>query len=219
MRGCALQVLLANYIESTYGVAVNSQALFDIQVKRIHEYKRQYMNILSVIHRYLRIKAMTPEQRADVVPRVIIFGGKAAPGTPPPAGPMRVKGEWRRLTQGRLLAPRPRLNVLGYYVAKQIIKLINRVAEHIDRDSEVSSLLKVRVPSMRYAPFHMPRTLTRCPPSLRLPCADRVPGQLQRLARRDHHAGQRHLAAHLDRGHRGVWHQVRQFPLPALRSR
>ena len=72
---------LANHIESTLGLSVNPNALFDVQVKRIHEYKRQYLNILSVIHRYMRIKAMTPEQRKDVVPRVIIFGGKAAPGT------------------------------------------------------------------------------------------------------------------------------------------
>jgi len=59
---------------------VNPSALFDIQVKRIHEYKRQQMNIFGVIHRYLTIKAASPEERKKIAPRVSIFGGKAAPG-------------------------------------------------------------------------------------------------------------------------------------------
>jgi glycogen phosphorylase len=50
------------------------------QVKRIHEYKRQQLNALYVIHRYNTIKRMAPEERRRVVPRVVIFGGKAAPG-------------------------------------------------------------------------------------------------------------------------------------------
>lgn len=54
--------------------------MFDVQVKRIHEYKRQLMNILYVIHRYFTIKDMSEEQRANVVPRTVIFAGKAAPG-------------------------------------------------------------------------------------------------------------------------------------------
>jgi len=54
--------------------------LFDVQIKRIHEYKRQLMNILYVIHRYNEFKKMSEEQRKNVVPRVVIFGGKAAPG-------------------------------------------------------------------------------------------------------------------------------------------
>ncbi|TVY51943.1 Glycogen phosphorylase [Lachnellula cervina] len=76
----ANKVRLAKYIKSTTGVTVNPAALFDIQVKRIHEYKRQQLNIFGVIHRYLTIKAMTPEQRKKLAPRVSIFGGKAAPG-------------------------------------------------------------------------------------------------------------------------------------------
>jgi starch phosphorylase len=44
------------------------------------QYKRQQMNIFGVIHRYLALKAMTPEERKKVVPRASIFGGKAAPG-------------------------------------------------------------------------------------------------------------------------------------------
>lgn len=54
--------------------------MFDVQIKRIHEYKRQFMNILYVIYRYLTIKDMTPEERSNVVPRTVIFAGKAAPG-------------------------------------------------------------------------------------------------------------------------------------------
>ena len=71
---------LSVHIKDSNGISVNPDALFDIQVKRIHEYKRQNMNIFGVIHRYLRLKAMSPEDRKKEVPRVCIFGGKAAPG-------------------------------------------------------------------------------------------------------------------------------------------
>ncbi len=76
----ANKVRLAEHIKESTGVSVNPHALFDIQVKRIHEYKRQQLNILGVIHRYLTIKAMSPEERKKLAPRVSIFGGKAAPG-------------------------------------------------------------------------------------------------------------------------------------------
>jgi starch phosphorylase len=76
----ANKVRLAKHIKAVTGVVVNPAALFDIQVKRIHEYKRQQLNIFGVIHRYLVIKAMTPEERKKLAPRVSIFGGKAAPG-------------------------------------------------------------------------------------------------------------------------------------------
>jgi glycogen phosphorylase len=76
----ACKVHLAHHIKESNGVSVNPDALFDIQVKRIHEYKRQNMNVFGVIHRYLRLKAMKPEDRKKEVPRVCIFGGKAAPG-------------------------------------------------------------------------------------------------------------------------------------------
>lgn len=74
------KVRLAKYIKETTGYSVDPTALFDIQVKRIHEYKRQQLNIFGVIHRYLTIKSMTPEERKTVLPRVSIIGGKAAPG-------------------------------------------------------------------------------------------------------------------------------------------
>lgn len=60
-------------------MVVNENSLFDIQVKRIHEYKRQFMNILYVIHRYLAIKEMSPAEKKNVVPRTVMFSGKAAP--------------------------------------------------------------------------------------------------------------------------------------------
>ena len=68
---------LAAYAREELGVTLDADALFDVQVKRIHEYKRQLLNALHVIHLYDRIR------RGDVAnwtPRVVIFGGKAAPG-------------------------------------------------------------------------------------------------------------------------------------------
>jgi glycogen/starch/alpha-glucan phosphorylase-like protein len=76
----ANKVRLAKHIKATTNVTVNPSALFDIQVKRIHEYKRQQLNIFGVIHRYLSIKAMSATERKKLAPRVSIFGGKAAPG-------------------------------------------------------------------------------------------------------------------------------------------
>ncbi|SAU52548.1 glycogen phosphorylase [Klebsiella pneumoniae] len=66
---------LASYIAQQLNVVVNPKALFDVQIKRIHEYKRQLMNVLHVITRYNRIKA---DPQAEWVPWVNIFAGKAA---------------------------------------------------------------------------------------------------------------------------------------------
>ena len=76
----ANKLRLAKYIKDVNGISVNPSALFDIQVKRMHEYKRQQLNIFGVIYRYLELKDMSPEDRKKVQPRVSIFGGKAAPG-------------------------------------------------------------------------------------------------------------------------------------------
>jgi starch phosphorylase len=90
---------------------VNPNALFDIHVKRIHEYKRQLLNILRVIHHYLELKTRSVTGNFDdVVPRVVIFAGKAAP---------------------------------GYRRAKLIIKLINSVAERVNKDTSIKDMLKV----------------------------------------------------------------------------
>ncbi|GJP78075.1 hypothetical protein CLOP_g8406 [Closterium sp. NIES-67] len=71
---------LAAYIEGISGVKVSIDAMFDVQVKRIHEYKRQLLNVMGIIHRYDCIKKMSAEDRKRVVPRVCLLGGKAAPG-------------------------------------------------------------------------------------------------------------------------------------------
>jgi starch phosphorylase len=106
----ANKVRLAKHIKDTTGHSVNPSALFDIQVKRIHEYKRQQLNIFGVIHRYLAIKSMDAEARKKLAPRVSIFGGKAAP---------------------------------GYWMAKTVIHLINKVGDVINNDKDVGDLLKV----------------------------------------------------------------------------
>ncbi len=71
----ANKLRLARTITQTTGIQVNPDSLFDVQVKRIHEYKRQLLNVLHVVTRYLAILAQ-PE--ADWVPRTVIFAGKAA---------------------------------------------------------------------------------------------------------------------------------------------
>jgi starch phosphorylase len=106
----ANKVRLAQYILEHNGVKVNPAALFDVQVKRIHEYKRQQLNIFGVIHRYLQIKAMSPDDRKKLAPRVSIFGGKAAP---------------------------------GYWMAKTVIHLINKVGDIVNNDKDVGDALKV----------------------------------------------------------------------------
>jgi len=98
---------LAAYLTEKTGVDINPASVFDIQVKRIHEYKRQLLNILHIITMYNRIKA-NPHKKW--VPRTVMIGGKAAP---------------------------------GYYMAKQIIKLFNYIADKINNDPDVGSKLKV----------------------------------------------------------------------------
>ncbi len=100
------QQLIA-YIKNSFDVELNPNSLFDIQIKRMHEYKRQYMNILHCIALYNDIKE---NPKAEFTPRTIIFAGKAAP---------------------------------GYYIAKQVIKLINAVSTVINNDEIVGDKLKV----------------------------------------------------------------------------
>ena len=69
---------LAAYILRHNGIEVNIDSMFDCQVKRIHEYKRQLLNLLHIITLYNRIKE---DPSLDIVPRTFIFSGKAAPLT------------------------------------------------------------------------------------------------------------------------------------------
>jgi starch phosphorylase len=73
----ANKATLAAHIQERTGVIVDPSAIFDVQVKRIHEYKRQHLNILHVIGLYHRLKT---DPKFTMQPRVFIFGGKAAPG-------------------------------------------------------------------------------------------------------------------------------------------
>jgi starch phosphorylase len=67
----------ANFARELTGIGIDPDAMLDVQVKRIHEYKRQHLNILGVIHLYLKLKA---NPNVQIQPRTVVFGGKAAPG-------------------------------------------------------------------------------------------------------------------------------------------
>lgn len=72
---------LQQWVKEHTGIVIPLNALYDVMVKRIHEYKRQFMNILYVIHRYFQIKETPAHDRSSkFVPRVVMIGGKAAPG-------------------------------------------------------------------------------------------------------------------------------------------
>jgi starch phosphorylase len=98
---------LADLVRAETGVVLDPDWLFDIQAKRIHEYKRQHLNVLHIVTHYLRLKRGSGR---EAPPRAFLFAGKAAP---------------------------------GYFMAKLIIKLINAVAEVVNRDPEVNTRMGV----------------------------------------------------------------------------
>ena len=101
---------LKDFVKKNCNIDIDETFLFDIMVKRIHEYKRQFMNCLYCIYRYLTIKKMSHDDRQKVTKRVTFFGGKAAP---------------------------------GYALAKNVIKLVNMVANVVNNDPDVNPYYKI----------------------------------------------------------------------------
>ncbi len=73
----AVKVDLANLVQERSGITIDPDSMFDVQVKRFHEYKRQHLNVLRILSEYLRIK---DNPSVQVTPRTFLFAGKAAPG-------------------------------------------------------------------------------------------------------------------------------------------
>lgn len=101
------KVELAEFLKKTQGIEIDPDSIFDVQIKRLHEYKRQLLNIFQIIGLYNKLK-LNPNM--NFTPVTYIFGAKAAP---------------------------------GYFIAKGIIRLINEVAQMINKDPDVNSKLKV----------------------------------------------------------------------------
>ena len=103
----ANKVNFANYLEKATGQVIDPDSIFDCQVKRMHEYKRQHLNAMNIAAEYLYLKA---NPNADFVPKTYIFGAKAAP---------------------------------GYYMAKQMIRMICKLGDLINNDPAVRDKLRV----------------------------------------------------------------------------
>ena len=97
----------ASYVARESGIILNTNAVFDVQVKRLHEYKRQLLNVLHIVHLYNQLR---DNPNMDFVPQTFLFGAKAAP---------------------------------GYYVAKDIIQLINSLSVQINNDPICKDKLQV----------------------------------------------------------------------------
>ena len=103
----ANKVIFANYLQKATGQVIDPDSIFDCQVKRMHEYKRQHLNALNIAAEYLYLKN---NPNAEFTPKTYIFGAKAAP---------------------------------GYYMAKQMIRMICKLGKMIDEDPAVRGKLRV----------------------------------------------------------------------------
>ena len=101
------KVIFANYLQKATGQVIDPDSIFDCQVKRMHEYKRQHLNALNIAAEYLYLKN---NHNAEFTPKTYIFGAKAAP---------------------------------GYYMAKQMIRMICKLGKMIDEDPAVRGKLRI----------------------------------------------------------------------------
>ena len=101
------KVIFANYLQKATGQVIDPDSIFDCQVKRMHEYKRQHLNALNIAAEYLYLKN---NPNAEFTPKTYIFGAKAAP---------------------------------GYYMAKQMIRMICKLGKMIDEDPAVRGKLRI----------------------------------------------------------------------------
>ena len=101
------KVIFANYLRKSTGQVIDPDSIFDCQVKRMHEYKRQHLNALNIAAEYLYLKS---NPNAEFTPKTYIFGAKAAP---------------------------------GYYMAKQMIRMICKLGKLIDEDPAVRGKLRI----------------------------------------------------------------------------
>ena len=101
------KAIFANYLQKATGQVIDPDSIFDCQVKRMHEYKRQHLNALNIAAQYLYLKE---NPNADFIPKTYIFGAKAAP---------------------------------GYYMAKQMIRMICKLGKMIDEDPAVRGKLRI----------------------------------------------------------------------------
>ncbi len=97
----------AKYVKNKSGIIINTDSIFDVQVKRLHEYKRQHLNVMNILAQY---QYLLDNPNADFTPKTYIFAAKAAP---------------------------------GYYLAKQIIKMIWALSEEIRKNPRISNKLSV----------------------------------------------------------------------------
>ena len=101
------KAIFANYLQKATGQVIDPDSIFDCQVKRMHEYKRQHLNALNIAAEYLYLKN---NPNAEFTPKTYIFGAKAAP---------------------------------GYYMAKQMIRMICKLGKMIDEDPAVRGKLRI----------------------------------------------------------------------------